>query len=624
MEDKYHQGLDATAREDVGSSTEEASHEQPDLTRREFVRRAGLTLGGVVAAPGLLASLVKAPSSADLRSQPQTSQPLPTPTSVGGVLPPMDLTKNPYSTQRHAVVAPNGMVATSTPLAVQAGLQMLQKGGNAVDAALATAIASAVVEPTSNGIGSDAFALVWDPKSRKLFGLNGSGRAPAALNIKLVTGKGYRAMPEKGWLPVTVPGAPAVWRDLHARFGKLPFETLFEPAISYAENGFRVSPIVAYFWNRAVPIYSANKGPQFKGWLEAYAPGGRAPRSGGLWSSKALGATLRSIANSGSDDFYKGDLARKITQFAAQTGGYITEQDLAAHTSTWVNPISTTYRGYETWEMPPNGQGIAALIGLNILEGFDLGSIPRDSIRSFHLQIEAMKLAFADAFRYVADPAFVSVPVAQLLDKSYAARRRKLISNNALQPAPGNPNSGGTVYLCAADSSGMMVSFIQSSYLGFGSGIVVPGTGIALHDRGANFNLDPSHPNHLEPGKRPYHTIIPGFITHNGDAVGPYGVMGGFMQPQGHIQMVANTIDYHMNPQASLDAPRWQWISGKTVEIESDANPAIVRGLRAAGHRVTVFQPGGDFGRGQIIWRLPQGGYAAGSDKRADGYAGGL
>lgn len=532
----------------------------------------------------------------------------------------MDLTYNPYSATRHSIIAPRGVVAASTPLAVEAGVAMLRQGGNAVDAAIAAAVANTVVEPTSNGIGSDAFALVWDDK--KLYGLNGSGRAPGALTLELVRGEGCTEMPTKGWLPVTAPGAPAAWRDLHARFGKLPFEALFEPAIGYAEQGYHVSPIVAYYWGRAALVYAQNQGQEFHAWMETFAPGGRTPESGALWSSKAHASTLRRIAQSNADDFYKGQLAHTIAQFAEQTGGLITEQDLAAHTSEWVEPIPTSYRGYDAWEIPPNGQGITALIGLNILEGFALGELKRDSAESFHLQIESLKLAFADAFRYVADPAFVYVPVAELLDKNYAARRRALIGDKALEPAPGNPNAGGTVYLCTADQDGMMVSFIQSNYMGFGSGIVVPGTGIALQNRGANFNLDPNHPNHLEPGKRPYHTIIPGFLTRDGEAIGPYGVMGGFMQPQGHIQMVVNTIDYQMNPQASLDAPRWQWISDKHIEIESDADPAIIEGLRAMGHKVSVAEPGGAFGRGQIIWRLPQGSYIAGSDKRADGYAG--
>lgn len=647
-----------------GRETASGTPTQEQVTRREFVRRAALTLGGA-AAGAVFSSLgsdttdptVEASSAPDITSpveargnttlaQPTTTRPsqptssrtspptatktAPAPASTpttqpapaGDTLPPMDLSSNPYSAQRRAVIAQKGVVATSTPLAVQAGLLMLQKGGNAVDAALATAIAQTVVEPTSNGIGSDAFALVWDGK--KLHGLNGSGRAPRSLTLNLLRGKGYTSIPYRGWPSVTVPGAPALWRDLHARFGKLPFETLFEPAIEYAESGFKVSPIVAYHWGRSVPIYSPNKGPEYKGWLETYAPGGKAPRSGEVWSSKALGMSLRRIAQSNADDFYKGDLAQRMSRFAAQTGGFLTEQDLSAHTSTWVDPISTTYRGYEVWEMPPPTQGIAALIGLNILEGFELDTLKRDSARSFHLQIEALKLAFADAFRYVADPDFVQVPVAGLLDKSYATKRRGLVTDSALQPAPGKPNSGGTIYMCAADADGMMVSLIQSSYMGFGSGIVVPGTGVALHDRGANFSLDPSHPNRLEPGKRPYHTIIPGFLTRDGPAVGPFGVMGGFMQPQGHIQMVANTIDFHLNPQASLDAPRWQWTSGKSIQIESDADLAIVRALRAAGHQVSVLAPSGTFGRGQIIWRLPGGGYAAGSDKRADGYAGGI
>jgi len=299
-------------------------------------------------------------------------------------------------------------------------------------------------------------------------------------------------------------------------------------------------------------------------------------------------------------------------------------EDLAAHTGTWVEPISASYRGYEAWEIPPNGQGIAALIALNILEGFDLSGTERDSVESFHLQIESMKLAFADAQRYVADPDVVDVPSSRLLDKAYANRRRALIGERALQPEPGNPSSGGTVYLCAVDGDGMMVSYIQSNYMGFGSGIVVPGTGIALQNRGANFDLDPTHPNRIEPGKRPYHTIIPGFLTRGGAPVGPYGVMGGFMQPQGHLQMVVNTIDYRMNAQASLDAPRWQWMGSKRVEIEVDAGPAVMDGLRERGHEITVVPAGGSFGRGQIIWRLPSGAYAAGSDKRADGYAAGI
>jgi gamma-glutamyltranspeptidase/glutathione hydrolase len=531
----------------------------------------------------------------------------------------VDLQRNPYGSRRSVTTSGHGVVATSQPLAVQAGLDMLRRGGNAVDAALATAIALTVVEPTSNGIGGDAFALVWD--GGKLYGLNGSGRAPAALTLEALHARGYREMPARGWLPVTVPGAPAAWRDLHARFGRLPFADLFEPAIVYARQGYQVSPIVARYWGYAVPVYSQLKGAEFAGWMPTFAPQGRAPRAGEVWASPDHAATLQRIARSNAEDFYTGELATRIARFARQTGGLITADDLAAHTSTWVEPISTSYRGFDVWEIPPNGQGITALIGLNILEGFELAHTPRDTAESFHLQIESLKLAFADALRYVADPDFVEVPTDQLLDKGYANRRRAMIGKRALTPAPGNPYTGGTVYLCTADSDGMMVSFIQSNYMGFGSGIVVPGTGIALHNRGNNFSTDPDHPNCVAPRKRPYHTIIPGFLTREGRAIGPFGVMGGFMQPQGHMQMVVNTIDYHMNPQASLDAPRWQWTSGRTVQVESDAAPSIIRGLRAMGHRVEVAEPSGAFGRGQIIWRTSSG-YIAGSDRRADGYAG--
>ncbi len=600
--------------EDAEPGIDDASKEDT-LTRRDFLRRTALTVGGVVASGTLL------PAAAHAYTPPLVH----IPPAVGDLsIPPMDLAHNPYSADRRSVVARNGVVATSTPLAVEAGLLMLKKGGNAVDAAIAAAIAQTVVEPVSNGVGSDAFALLWDPRTARLYGLNGSGRAPAALTLQLVRNKGYRTMPLRGWLPVTIAGAPALWHDLHARFGKLSFNRLFEPAIAYAEQGYHVTPIVAAAWQNAISIYTANRGPEFKGWAPMFAPGGRAPRSGGTWSSTELGATLRRIADYGAEDFYKGDLARKIAQFAAQTGGYLTLADLAAHTSTWVDPITTSYRGYDVWEMPPNGQGITALIALNILEGFDLHSLARDSTQSFHLQIESLKLAFADAFRYVADPDFASIPVEGLLDKAYAARRRALIGARALTPAPGDPNSGGTVYLCAADSDGMMVSFIQSNYEGFGSGIVIPGTGISLHDRGANFSLDPNHPNRLAPGKRPYNTIIPAFLTRAGLPIGPFGVMGGFMQPQGHVQVIANTIDYGMNPQAALDAPRWQWASNKSIEIESGAGSTVTQGLRSKGHAVTVLNRSGTFGRGQIIWRQADGSYMAGSDVRGDGYAGAL
>jgi gamma-glutamyltranspeptidase/glutathione hydrolase len=529
---------------------------------------------------------------------------------------------SPYRSARSPLIAHRGVAATSHPLAVQAGMEMLRRGGNAVDAAIATAITLTVVEPTSNGIGSDAFALVWD--GTKLYGLNGSGRAPRKLTLASIKALGHETMPARGWLPVTVPGAPAAWRDLHKRFGRLNFEELFEPAIVYAERGHPVAPIVAQYWEYAAQSFAELKGPEFIGWYQTFAPSGRAPRAGEIVALPDHARTLRALAQSYCEEFYRGKIAQQIVRFSQETGGFLCEQDLKEHSSTWVEPIHTSYRGYEVWEIPPNTQGIVALIGLNILEGFELTQHPRDSGESFHLQIEALKLAFADGLRYIADPDFAPVPTEGLLSKAYAAQRRKLITDRALEPTPGEPPSGGTVYLCTADGDGMMVSFIQSNYMGFGSGIVIPKTGIALQNRGACFSLDPKHPNSLEPGKRPYHTIIPGFLTKERKAVGPFGVMGGFMQPQGHIQMIVNTVDYRMDPQMSLDAPRWQWLKSKEIEIEADADPKIIEGLRARGHNVTVREPGGRFGRGQIIWRLESGAYIAGSDKRADGYAAGF
>jgi gamma-glutamyltranspeptidase/glutathione hydrolase len=533
---------------------------------------------------------------------------------------PHSLTQYPYPSQRMPVLAPRGVVATSQPLAAQAGLSMLQRGGNAVDAAIAAAITLTVVEPTSNGIGSDAFALIWD--GQQLHGLNGSGRAPAATSVAAIRAAGHTAMPTHGWWPVTVPGAPRAWADLHARFGRMSFSTLFAPAIYYAEHGFPVSPQTAQGWGRAAEIYAArHTGLEFAGWFETFAPGGQAPAPGQRWASPGHAATLRRLADSMATDFYEGQVAAAIAAHAAATGGSLMAGDLAAHTSTWVDPIRATYRGFDVWEIPPNGQGIAALLALHILDGLDLSVHARDSVEGYHLQIEALKLGFADAMHYVADPNHVVVPTASLLSPAYAAERRARITDQAGDPVYGTPPSGGTVYLCAADSDGMMVSFIQSNYMGFGSGIVVPGTGIALQNRGANFTLDAGHPNQLAPGKRPYHTIIPGFLTRDGQAVGPFGVMGGFMQPQGHLQMMVNTLDYGMNPQASLDAPRWQWEGGKTVSFENGTMVDIIEGLAARGHEVRVQEQGAAFGRGQIIWRLPEGGYMAGSDLRADGAA---
>jgi gamma-glutamyltranspeptidase/glutathione hydrolase len=529
-----------------------------------------------------------------------------------------------YGSRRMPLIATHGVVCSSSPQAANAGLRMLLKGGNAVDAALATAITLTVVEPWVNGIGSDAFALVWDGK--KLHGLNGSGRAPMAHTPELLAKLGHTEMPGRGWLPVTVPGAPATWRDLHAKFGKLNFEELFQPAIDYAENGWPLGPETGAAWSNTQRNYAqSNIGPEFRGWFETFAPTGREARAGDVWTLPDHAKTLRLIAKTNADAYYRGELAQKLAAFAAETGGYMTLADLAAHESTWVDPISTNYRGHDVWEIPPPGQGIAALEALNIVEGFDVERNARESVDTYHVQIEAMKLAFADAHRYVADPTKVDVPALGMLDKPYATERRGLIADRAQVFMPGNPPTGGTVYLCAADGDGLMISMIQSNYQGFGSGIVIPGTGISLQNRGRGFSLEPGHPNQIAGGKRPYHTIIPAFLTRDGAAVGPFGVMGGHMQPQGHMQMVINQVDYGMNPQTSLDAPRWRYDGGLNVAIEAHTPRAVVEGLAARGHEVTVMEPtfNHGFGRGQIIRRLDNGAYVAGSEPRSDGCAAG-
>ncbi len=530
----------------------------------------------------------------------------------------LNLLTLPYPSRRVPLVAGRGVVATGHPLAAQAGLAMLQAGGSAADAAIATAAALTVLEPTANGIGGDAFALVWD--GQRLHGLNGSGRAPAALTAEVVRHAGHETMPVQGWLSVTVPGAPAAWRDLHARFGRLPFARLLAPAIDYAERGHPVAAMVARFWARAVEAARQRPEPMYAGFLPTFAPDGHAPVAGSSFASPGHARTLRLIAESEAQAFYTGEIAAAITGFAGRTGGLISADDLAAHTSTWVEPIATAYRGHQVWEIPPNGQGLAALIALGILEGLDLAHHQRDSADAYHLQIEAMKLAFADAYRYIADPERAAVPVEGLLDPAYLAARRALIGPTARRHEPGRPPRGGTVYLCAADADGLMVSMIQSNYFGFGSGVVVPDWGIALQNRGHGFSLHPDHPNVLEPGKRPFHTIIPGFLTRDGEAVGPFGVMGGEMQPQGHTQVMVNTLDYGMNPQAALDAPRWR-VEGEVVFVESETPHHVVEGLTARGHVVRVAAEPSGFGRGQAIWRLPSGAYAAGSEPRCDGNA---
>lgn len=522
----------------------------------------------------------------------------------------------PYASRREVVYSRRGMVCTSQALAAQAGLDMLKQGGNAVDAAIATAIALVILEPTSNGLGSDAFVLIW--MKGKLYGLNGSGWSPAAFSPEAVMKQGYAEVPKRGWLPVMVPGAPAAWAEIHGKFGKLPFEALFEPAISYAEKGYAVMPTLSWLfrdsWESFAP-YRHEKA--FSGLFDTFYPDNRPLEAGEILTLSDHAKSLRLLRDSRCRSLYEGEMAGAVDAWSRATGGLIRREDLEGYEPQWVTPIHTNYRGYDVWEIPPNGHGLVVLMALNIAKGFSF--IERDTAVSFHRQIEAMKLAFTDGRTYIADPRFMKTSVDWLLSEEYASQRRALITEKAVMPQPVDTRNGGTVYLCTADEEGNMVSYIQSNYEGFGSGIVIPGYGIALSDRGANFSMNPDSDNYAGPRKKSYHTIIPGFLTKDGVPVGPFGVMGGFMQPQGQMQVLMNTIDYHLNPQAALDAPRWQWTGGKTVEVEPGVPTAIVEELRQRGHDIRVHADHTVFGRGQIIWRNNDGVLMGATEPRTDG-----
>ena len=519
----------------------------------------------------------------------------------------------PYPSQRMPVLAKN-VVATSQPLAAQAGLAMLARGGNAVDAGLAAAITLTVVEPTSNGIGSDAYAILWD--GQRLVGLNGSGRAPQGWTPERFAGR--KGMPVTGWDAVTVPGCVSTWIALSKRYGKLPFETLFEAAIRYARESFMVSPITAISW--------ARQAPTFKGFSEfcwTFLPKDRAPYGGERFYCPQQAETLEEIASTKGESFYRGAIAERIALASRSDEGAMTLEDLAAHRCDWVDPISVEYRGYQLHEIPPNGQGIAALIALGILRYHDVASYPADSADSLHVQVEAMKLAFADVYAQVGDLATMRVTPAQMLDADYLERRARTIDmKRAQQPATGfDAPGGGTVYLTAADERGMMLSFIQSNYMGFGSGVVVPGTGISLQNRGTGFSLQRGHPNEVGPGKRPFQTIIPGFLTRNGEPVMSFGVMGGAMQAQGHTQMVVRLVDYNQNPQACSDGPRWHVNADFSVSFEDRVPASVQEELTRRGHRIVPSdRPMFGFGGAQLIHRLDDG-YCAASDHRKDGCA---
>ena len=541
---------------------------------------------------------------------------------------------------RSEVIAPHAMAATSHPLATQIALDVMKRGGSAVDAAIAANAALGLMEPTGNGVGGDLFAIVWDPKTQKLHGYNGSGRSPQALTLAYFQQQGITDIPPHGPLPVSVPGAVDGWFALHGRFGKLSMQDVLAPTIRYAREGHPVAQTIAYYWDRSVPRLS-----KWPGFTEQFTIDGRAPRTGELWKNPNLADTLQQIADGGRDAFYKGDIARTIDAYFKANGGFLSYTDLAAHQGEWVQPVSTNYRGVDVWELPPNGQGIAALQMLNVLEGYDFSKIPYGSPEHVHLLVEAKKLAFADRARWYADPAFQPAPVDKLISKPYADARRKLISADKVlrEVQPGTPaelQEGDTIYLTTADADGMMVSLIQSNYRGMGSGMAPPGLGFILQDRGEMFVLkgcegSTPHPNCYAPGKRPFQTIIPAFITKGGKPYVSFGVMGGAMQPQGHVQIVMNLVDFGMNLQEAGDAPRIQHENdteptgqntpmrdGGVVQLESGFPYETVRALMDKGHRVEWAL--GPYGGYQAILRDPETGvYYGASESRKDGQAAG-
>ncbi len=597
------------------------------LTRREFMRTTSAGLAAA-AGGGYLASHASAASREPRRNDVgvevrvvEESESLPQDRSWGDGPFGYDL---PYTSQRMPVLARN-CVATSQPLAAQAGLEMLRSGGNAADAAVATAATLTVVEPTANGIGGDNFALLWmkdEQGNAKLHGLNASGRSPKGL--KREDYDGLDRMPLYDWRAVTTPGAVSGWVAVNEKFGKLSLERVLEPAIRYAREGYLVSPGIASGWNSSSRRYRG--ADRFEGWQQTFAPGGSAPQPGELFKMPGHARTLEAVAGTKGRAFYEGEIAKAIEAESIKHGGSLRLADLAAHEARWVEPISIDYRGWRLHEIPPNGQGITALIALGILRHFDVAGIDIDTAAWMHPQIEAMKLAFADAHQHIADPEHMRVSVDDLLDDGYLESRAKLID-----PAKagnfdyGDPKEGGTVLLTAADAEGNMVSFIQSNYTGFGSGMVVPGFGVAMHNRGGNFSLEPGHANEIAPGKLPYHTIIPAFVTRDGQPAMAYGVMGGFMQPQGHAQVLVRMADHGQNPQACLDAPRWQIERNGRVMMEPGfrtiAGEGVYDELEKMGHPMRRYRTrNASFGRGQVIYKLEDG-YIAASDLRADGQA---
>ena len=537
-------------------------------------------------------------------------------------MPQFDPQKYSYPSRRNVVYARRAMACTSVPLGAQIGLDVMKAGGNAMDAAVAMAAAMPILEPTGNGLGSDCFALIWVEKEKKLYGLNASGVAPMALDAKMVRAMGHSEMPKTGWLPTMVPGAPAGWAAINKKFGAKPLSELFAPAISYAREGYPVPVNLEPQWEkdsqRIAAARSKEPAPHSYWWNTFMKEDGTHYRAGELFRWEEYAQTMEELAATDCESYYRGPLMEKIVAFSRETGGYFCEDDFRNYQPMWVEPITTDYKGYTVCEIPPNGHGITVLMALNILKGLEL-SQEKDCADTYHKILESIKLAFADTKTYVADPRYMKTKVEDMLSEEYAAQRRALISDRALMPEAGDPSCGGTIYLCTADPEGNMVSFIQSNYTTFGAGVAIPGTGISLQNRGANFSLEENSDNCLAGGKRSYHTIIPGFMMKDGDAVGPFGVMGGFMQPQGHVLVAVNTIDYHMNPQEALDAPRIQWVGGKHIQLEREVPAHIGRELADMGHEVEVLNTNITMGRGQIIWRTENGMLVGGTEPRCDG-----
>ena len=532
-----------------------------------------------------------------------------------------DPLKYSFASHRNVVYARKGMACSTSPIASQVGLEILKSGGNAMDAAIAMATTLPLVEPTGNGLGSDCFALVWSAKDQKLFGLDGSGVAPMALSAEKVKEAGYTAVPVNGWLPTMVPGAPSAWALLRRRFGTKTMAELMAPAIRYAREGFCIPVNVYKQWKAETARFTAaaEKEPEVFGpWVKYFTKNGKTYEAGDTFYNPDFAATLESLAESDCESYYHGEIMHKIVDFSRKTGGFFAESDFENYQAQWVEPISVNYKGYDVFEMPPNGHGITALMALNMLKGMEL-SDERETADVYHKMIETTKLAFVDTKKFVADPRYMRTKVSDMLSDRYADVRRALITDQAIYPEAGDPSCGGTVYFCVADGAGNMVSFIQSNYNRFGSGIAVPGTAITIQDRGANFSLDPESDNYLEGGKKAYHTIIPGFLCKDGKAVGPFGVMGGFMQPQGHVQVIVNTVDYHMNPQECLDAPRFQWVGEKKVQLEREVPAHIAQKLADMGHQVEIVNSNLGMGRGEIIWRMEDGTLVGGTEPRADG-----